>query len=166
MSVDAPVGKIGKRSAWDNKTATRRLHGIDYQVFEDPDDIHDLINTEVRRELETDLRGEGKDPGKDSTINSLCHRHWKLDVVNVHNVQLNPLIVNSCDPKTGRKFTDRLGERRAGLEEMLKNGKAVIWPIVLLQEGQFLIDGYCRHSTLKEMGIPEAYTYVGRMIST
>jgi hypothetical protein len=166
MSVDTPIGKIGKRSAWDNKTATRRLHGIDYQVFEDPDDIHDLINTEVRRELETDLKGEGKDPGQDSTINSLCHRHWKLNVVNIHDVQLNPQVVNSCDPQTGRKFTERLTERRAGLQEAIERRKAVIWPIVLLHEGQLLVDGYCRHSTLKEMGVPAAYSYIGRVIST
>ena len=80
----------------------RRLRSIEYRVFEDSDDIHDLINTEVRKELEADLESMGRDPRDDALLNSLPRRKWRLEVVNVGNVRLNPPILNSSDVKTGR----------------------------------------------------------------
>jgi hypothetical protein len=77
---------------------------------------------------------------------------------------MNPLILNSADLKTGRKFMERLRERRLELRKALEAGGAVLWPIVLLREERLLVDGYCRHSTLQEMNIPEAYGYVGRFV--
>jgi hypothetical protein len=164
MSDPSRVGSRGRRATWDNRTTVRRLHGIQYRMLEDPDDIHDFINTEVRSELETDLKGEGKDPQQDILLNSLPKRKWRLEVVNVSEVRMNPLVLNSIDRKTGREFTERLRERRLELRKALEGSRTVIRPIVLFREGQILVDGYCRHSTLKEMSIPEAYGYVGRMM--
>jgi hypothetical protein len=76
---------------------------------------------------------------------------------------MNPLILNSADIKTGRLFTERLRERRTELRQALETGGAIIWPIVLLREERLLVDGYCRHSTLQEMKIPEVYGYVGHL---
>jgi hypothetical protein len=59
---------------------------------------------------------------------------------------------------------ERLRERRLELRKALEAGGAVLWPIVLLREERLLVDGYCRHSTLQEMNIPEAYCYVGRFV--
>src|SRR6266702_3503171 len=143
MSDRSRVGNIGRRSAWDNRTTVRRLHGIEYRMLEDSDDIHDFINTEVRKELDADFESMGEDPRHDALLNSLPKRRWRLEIVGVDEVRMNPLIVNSADLKTGR---------------------TVIWPIVLLREQQLLVDGYCRHSTLQEMNIPEAYGYVGRIV--
>jgi hypothetical protein len=55
MSDSSRVGNTGRRSTWDNRTTARRLHGIEYLMLEDSDDIRDFVNTEVRKELEADL---------------------------------------------------------------------------------------------------------------
>ncbi len=164
MSDRSRVGNMGRRSAWDNRTTVRRLHGIEYRMLEDSDDIHDFINTEVRKELEADCESMGEDPRHDALLNSLPKRKWKLEIVDVDEVRMNPLILNSADLKTGRKFMERLRERQLELRQALESGGTVIWPIVILREEQLLVDGYCRHSTLQEMNIPEAYSYVGRFI--
>ncbi len=147
-----------------NLTTVRRLRSIEYRVFEDPDDIHDLINTEVRKELEADLESMARDPRDDALLNSLPKRKWRLEVVSISDVRLNPLILNSSDVKTGRKFAERLKERRSELRRALEARRAVIWPIVLVREENLLVDGYCRHSALQEMGISETYAYVGTSI--
>ena len=152
------------RPTTENLTTVRRLRSIEYRVFEDSDDIHDLINTEVRKELEADLESMGRDPRGDALLNSLPKRKWRLEVVSVNDVRLNPMIINSSDVKTGRAFVERLKERRAELRRALQAPRTVIWPIVLSREENLLVDGYCRHSTLQEMGIPEAYAYVGTSI--
>jgi len=164
MSDRSRVGNIGRRSVWDNRTTVRRLHGIEYRMLEDSYDIHDFINTEVRKELEEDFESMGKDPRHDALLNSLPKRKWKLEIVGVDEVRMNPLILNSADLKTGRKFMERLTERRSELRKALEAGGAVLWPIVLLREERLLVDGYCRHSTFQEMNIPEAYSYVGRFV--
>jgi hypothetical protein len=152
------------RHATENLTTVRRLHSIEYRVFEDSDDIHDFINIEVRRELEADLGSMRQDLRDEALLNSLPKRKWKLDVVSLDDVRLSPMILSSSNVKTGRKFTERLKERRLELRTALESRGAVIWPIVLLREDNLLVDGYCRHSTLQEMGIPETYAYVGTTI--
>ena len=152
------------RPTTENLTTVRRLRTIEYRMFEDSDDIHDFINMEVRRELEADLESMGRDPRDDALLNSLPKRRWRLEVVSVADVRLNPLIMNSSDAKTGQKFTERLMERRLELRKALERSGTVISPIVLLREENLLVDGYCRHSTLQEMGIPEIYAYVGTTI--
>ncbi len=148
----------------ENLTTVRRLHSVEYRVFEDSDDIHDFINTEVRRELEADLGSMGQDPRDDALLNSLPKRKWKLEVVTLGNIRLNPMIMNSSDMRTGRRFTERLKERRSELTKALEAHGTIIWPIVLLREDNLLVDGYSRHSTLLEMDIPETYAYVGTTI--
>jgi len=152
------------RPTTENLTTVRRLRSIEYRVFEDSDEIHDLINMEVRRELERDLESMGQNPRGDALLSSLPKRKWRLELVSIGDVRLNPLILNSSDLKTGRKFTERLTERRLELRRALETRGVVIWPIVLLREDNLLVDGYCRHSTLQEMGIPETYAYVGTNI--
>ncbi len=133
-------------------------------MFEDSNDIHDFINMEIRRELQADLESMGQDPLNDALLNTLPKRKWRLEVVSLGEVRLNPLILNSSDVKTGRKFSERLQERRLELRKALESRGAVIWPIVLSREENLLVDGYCRHSTLQEMGVPETYAYVGTTI--
>jgi len=152
------------RPTTENLTTVRRLRTIEYRMFEDSDDIHDFINMEIRRELEADQESMGRDPRDDALLNSLPKRKWRLEVVSVADVRLNPLIMNSSDAKTGQKFTERLMERRLELRKALERSGTVISPIVLLREENLLVDGYCRHSTLQEMGIPEIYAYVGTTI--
>jgi hypothetical protein len=153
------------RPTTENLTTIRRLRSIEYRVFEESDDIHDFINMEIRRELEVDLESMGQDPRKDALVNSLPKRKWRLEVASVDDVRLNPMIMNSTDMNTGRRFTERLAERRAALLRALRSAGTVILPIVLLREENLLVDGYCRHSTLQEMGVPETYAYVGTAIT-
>src|SRR5467141_1738975 len=120
------------RPTTENLTTVRRIRGIEYRVFEDSDDIHDLINTQVRRELEADLESMGRDSRDDALLNSLPKRKWRLEVVSINDVRLNPLILNSSDVKSGREFAERLKERRSELRRALEAGRAVIWPIVIV----------------------------------
>ena len=39
----------------------------------------------------------------------------------------------------------------------------VIWPIILREEDMEVIDGYCRCTTLKELGVSRLYAYVGKL---
>src|SRR2546422_11763386 len=95
------------RPTTENLTTVRRLRSIEYRVFEDSDDIHDLINTEVRRELEADLESMGRDPRDDLLLNSLPKRKWWLEVVSINVVRLNTLILKSSDFKYCRKVAGR-----------------------------------------------------------
>jgi hypothetical protein len=164
MSEITEVGKA-KHSPWDNKTSASWLNGIEYRVLEDPDDIYDYVNTVIRKELETDLRSMGASENSNEIIDSLAARKWKLEIVNVHDIQLNPKILESYDNRTGQRFKDRLKERTSELRRVLGQNRAIIRPLVLIDSHNLLIDGYCRHSTLTQMEIPKAYGYSGRVIS-
>src|SRR5437879_10762550 len=154
MSDRSRVGNIGRRSVWDNRTTVRRLHGIEYRMLEDSDDIHDFVNTEVRKELEEDFESMSEDPQHDVLLNSLPRRKWKLEIVGVGEVRMNPLILNSADLMTGRKFVERLTERRSEIRKALEEGGTVFWPIVILREQKILLDGYCIDYTIQVINIP------------
>jgi hypothetical protein len=59
-------------------TPLRRLDGIAYWVIEDPDDIRDHINKEIRKEWETDARQEHHEPENDPWLKTLSKRKWSL----------------------------------------------------------------------------------------
>jgi hypothetical protein len=162
MSESTQVGRA-RHSVWNNKTSAIWLHGIEYRVFEDPDDIYDYVNTVIKKELETDLVSMRKGENSNEIIDSLTARKWKLEIVNVSEIRLNPMIMESYDIKTGQRFKDRLRERTSELRRVLDQDRTVIWPLVLIGNHHLLIDGYCRYSTLTEMGIPKAYGYLGRI---
>lgn len=165
MSEIAPVGKA-KHTPWDNKTSKSWLHGVEYRVLEDPDDIYDYVNTAIRKELETDTVTMRNGPDSNEIIDSLATRKWKLEIVNLCDIQLNPMILESSDIKTGRRFRDRLKERTSEFRQVLDHDKVAICPLVLVDNHRLLIDGYCRHSTLTEMGIPRAYGYSGFVLKS
>ena len=156
------VGKT-RHSIWDNKTSSSWTHGIEYRVLEDPDDIYDYVNSVIRKELETDLKDMGEDQNTNGIIDSLARRQWRLEILNVCDVSLNPSIVESCDIKTGQPFKDRLKERTSELLRALDKDRVSISPIVVIDDPHLLIDGYCRHSALTSMGVPKAYGYSGQI---
>ena len=57
--------------------------------------------------------------------------------------------------------SERLGQRKEELRRSIESYGAVIWPVVVRAEGYRLADGHCRFTTLKEMGVPRLYAYVG-----
>jgi hypothetical protein len=130
-------------------TPIRHLDGVTYWVIEDPGDIGDFIGSVLRREWEEDLRSAGKDPSGDSWLEGLLRRQWRLAVLNTSDVK--PEYVNS----------ERLQQRRGELQRSIEVYGTVIWPIVVRAEGYLLADGYCRYTTLKDMGVSRLYAYVG-----
>jgi len=144
-------------------TPIRRLEGIAYWVIEDPDAIHDFINTEIRKEWEQDAKGEHRDPKKDPWLKNLAKRKWSLKIVQIEQVSLNPEIMNYVDKKGGYVFAESLAQRRKELQEVVQRFGVVLWPLVVKEENMQLVDGYCRYATLKAMGISRIYMYVGTL---
>lgn len=131
-------------------TPIRRLEGVAYWVIEEPDDIGDFVRTSLRREWEADLRGEGKDPASDSWLAGLPGRRWALRVLGVEEIRTESEYMNSA----------RLAERRRELRRAIEVYGAVIWPVVVQGKGNLLVDGFCRFTTLRELGVPRVYAYV------
>jgi hypothetical protein len=142
-------------------TPIRRLEGIAYWVINDPDAIHDFINTEIRKEWEQDARSEHRDPRMDPWLKNLSKRKWSLRIVQIGQVSLNPEIMNFVDKREGYVFAESLAQRRQELQQVIRRFGVVLWPLVVKEENMQLVDGYCRYVTLKAMGISRIYVYVG-----
>lgn len=93
-------------------TPLRRLEGISYWVIEDPDGIHDFINTEVRKEWEEDVRSLPDDPASGVWLATLPRRRWRLDVVRTTELRLDESVMNYVDSKSG--YDLRRGLQNAG----------------------------------------------------
>lgn len=144
-------------------TPLRRLDGISYWVIEDPDGIHDFINTEVRKEWELDVRSLPGDPAGGDWLPTLPQRNWTLEIIRTDEVGLNERIMNFVDTKTGYDFADHLAKRRQQLRHAIENYGIVIWPVIIRKEDMQILDGYCRYTTLKEMNIPRTCAYMGSL---
>lgn len=144
-------------------TPLRRLQGITYWVIEDPAEIADFINTNIRKEWEADLRSVGRDPREDPWLQTLYRGKWRLEVVDADRIVLNPDIMNYVDTERGCSFQELLAKRRKELRSVVETYRVVIWPVILRGEDMLLADGYCRLSTLQEIGISQAYAYLGTL---
>ena len=140
-------------------TPIRTLDGITYWVIESPEDIHDFINTQIRKEWTADARDEGRNPREDPWLESLSSRKWRLEVVRVSEIKPDPY---EFIPRIGYNFEERLAKRSEQLRKAVETHGSVIWPVIVRDEDMQLVDGYCRHTTLQAMGIPRIYAYVGR----
>lgn len=139
----------------------RRLERITYWVIDDPELIYDFINTEIRKEWETDAKSEHRDPEADPWLRALSRRRWSLEIVDIARIRLDPDIMNYVDPERGYVFSRSLAERSRELRESMKLGGVVISPLIVRGEDIQLIDGYCRYTTLKAMNVARVYSYVG-----
>lgn len=142
-------------------TPLRRLGGISYWVIEDPEAIHDYVNTEIRKEWETDARSEHRNPKDDPWLQTLPKRKWSLRVTETARIKLNPYFMNYVDPQTGYDFRKRIAERGQELQQCIKLGAQVIWPLVVRKEDLQLMDGYCRFTALTAMNVSRTYVYIG-----
>jgi hypothetical protein len=131
-------------------------------VTEDPDEIRDFIKTNLRQEWEADLKEEGRTMGEDHWLKTLSGRRWRLEVVEAVKVVLNPEIMSFVDERRNYSFQPSLAKRGKELRTVLDTFGGVIWPVVL-REDMVLVDGYCRFTTLREMGISPVYAYVGAL---
>jgi len=142
-------------------TPIRRLVGISYWVIDDPDAIYDFINSEIRKEWEADARSEHRDPEDDPWLTTLARRKWHLEIMDMTRIKLDPDIMNYLDPERGYVFSKSLEKRSAELRYNMEAGAVVLSPLIIREEETQLVDGYCRYTTLKAMGVPRIYAYVG-----
>jgi hypothetical protein len=132
-------------------------------VIEDVDAIYDFINTEIRKEWETDARSEYRKPEDDPWLGTLRIRKWHLEVMGVTQIKLNPDIMNYVDPKRGYVFSKSLERRSSELRQSIELGGVVLSPLIVKREEYQLVDGYCRHATLNAMGVLKTYAYIGSL---
>jgi hypothetical protein len=144
-------------------TPVRSLNGIAYWVIEDPEAIREFITTQVRREWEQDIRDMPDDPAREPWLSTLHQRKWKLEIVRIDEPKTDPTMMNFVNPKTGYNFPERLKQRRMEMRKSIEKYGIVIWPIILRKEDMQVLDGYCRFTTLKEIGVTELYAYVGSL---
>ncbi len=145
------------------KTPLRRLDGISYWVIEDPEAIHDFINTEIRKEWEEDVKSMAGDPASGTWLTTLPRRKWRLEIVRVDKISLDQATMSYVDAKTGYNFPERLAKRRQEMRKGIQMWGRVIWPIIVREEDMQVLDGYCRYTTLREMGVPKVYAYLGNI---
>jgi len=145
-------------------TPLRRLEGISYWVIEDPADIRNFINTEVRKEWELDVRSLPRDPAGGDWLPTLSEREWSLKVLPTEQCKLNDSIMNFADAEAGYTFADRLAERRRQLRHAIEAYGIVIWPVIIRKEDAQVMDGYCRYTALREMRVSKIYAYVGHLL--
>ena len=139
----------------------RRLEGVTYWVIEDCDGIYDFINTEIRKEWEADARSEGRNPQDDPWLKALSKCRWSLEIVPIARIKLNPAIMSYVDSKSGYNFQENLAKRSRELQTEIQEFSTVIWPLIVSKEGFMLVDGYCRYTTLKAIGVSKTYAYTG-----
>lgn len=132
-------------------------------MIEDPEEIHDFINKEIRKEWEADARSEGRDPKEDTWLKTLSKRKWSLQIVETDRIRLNPDIMNYVDDEQGYNFSEALTKRSDELRRSIREYCTVIWPIIVRKEDFMLIDGYCRYTALRMMNIQRIYAYVGTL---
>ncbi len=147
-------------------TPLRRLEGVSYWLIDDPDGIYDFINTEVRREWEEDIKGMPGDPASGLWLTTLPTRTWRLETVRTEVIRLDESLMDYVDEKSGYDFAERLAKRRQELRKALELWGHVIWPIIIREEDMEVLDGYCRYTTLKEIGVSKVYAYLGSLRSS
>lgn len=139
----------------------RRLDGITYWVIDDPIDIYDFMNTQLRLEWIGDAADEGRRPEEDMWLKDLSKRKWQLEILDLNEINSNPY---EFVPRTGYNFEERLSQRAMVLRRAMEKYGSVIWPVTVRGEDLQLVDGFCRFTTLKEMDITRLYAYVGRSL--
>ena len=142
-------------------TPIRRLEGISYWVIGDLDAIHDFVNSEILKEWEADARSEHRYPKDDPWLTTLARRKWHLKIMDMTRIKLDPDIMNYVDHERGYAFSKSLEKRSAELRHSMEVGAVVLSPLIIRKEDYQLVDGYCRYATLKAMGMPRTYTYIG-----
>jgi len=143
------------------QTPLRRLEGITYWVIEDPEAIHDFINKEIRKEWMADAESEGRNPAHDAWLQALPKRKWRLEILEVEKIELNPRIMNYVDAQRCYSFAVELEKRGRELRQAIETYSAAIWPLIVGTEDMQLVDGYCRYIALNAIGVTKCYSYIG-----
>jgi hypothetical protein len=138
----------------------RVLEGVSYWVMENPREIAELMNTNVRKEWESDM-AEHEDQQDRAWLKSLPRRSWRLEKMKLADIKLNSQIMEYSDGRTGYVFRTELERRVKTMRKSVERVGVVIWPLVVRAEDNQLTDGYCRYHVLKDLGVRKTYAYVG-----
>ncbi len=103
------------------------------------------------------------DPASGAWMATLPKRRWRLEIVRTASVALDESVMSYVDAKSGYNFAERLAKRRQELRTALEQWARVIWPLIIREEDMQVLDGYCRVTTLKEIGVSRLYAYLGSM---
>jgi hypothetical protein len=122
-----------------------------------------ISSTEIRKEWETDARSEHRDPEDDLWLRTLSKRKWRLEIMDIARIRLNPDIMNYVDPKRGYVFSRGLKKRSVEFRESIRLGGVVTSPLIVRKEDNLLVDGYCRYTAFKAMKVSKVYAYVGTL---
>lgn len=139
-------------------TPVRRLEGT-YWVIEDSEGIHDFINTEIRKEWETDAKFENRKPSEDLWLKTLSNCKWNLEKIDINQIELNPRIMNFVDNERGYNFKEELAKSSDELQTSIREYSTVIWPVLVREDDFQLVDGYCRYNALRMMNIRSLRLY-------
>lgn len=139
----------------------RMLQGISYWVIDEPKAIYDYLNKNIRLEWEKDATDEGRNLENDSWLQTLSDRKWTLETLQLNEIKLNPKIMNYRNESKMYDFQIELSKRRSLLRKSVEYGNT-IWPLIV-DEKLVLRDGYCRYTTLAEIGVSQAYCYLARL---
>jgi hypothetical protein len=143
-------------------TITIRLDGIEYSAVNNSDDIRDFLLTRLRKEWEAyGTQHMSSSSEVTEWMMNLKRRRWSLEAVLLQKLSLDPVVLDFINPSTGYVFKQHLHNRVANLRTALTAHHTSIWPITVQRENWLVLDGYCRYTTLKEMGVPRVYAYVG-----
>lgn len=100
-------------------------------MTEDPDEILDFNNTNLRQEWAADLQEEGRTMGEDRWLRTLSGRRWRLEDVEAVKVVLNTEIMSFVDERRNYGFQASLAKRGKELRTVLDTFGGVIWPVVV-----------------------------------
>ena len=106
----------------------RRLDGITYWVIDEPTDIYDFVNRQLRLEWIGDARDEGREPKEDVWLKDLPKRKWQLEILGLELINPNPY---EFIPRTGYNFEERLTQRVMQLHRAIEKYGSVIWPVTV-----------------------------------
>ena len=150
-------GEVVEIDVYDRELSPlRRVDGVSYWVIENPDEIYDFVVN-----ISAPSGSSSRDPSEYRWLQTLSNRRWRSEIVHMDEIRLDPDIIDYVDVMTGYNFAERLASRREQLRRAIETYETVIWPVLVRGEDMSLVDGYCRHITLREMHISKIYTYIG-----
>ena len=111
-----------------------------------------------------DVKCTPNDPAGGAWLATLSKRNSPMEILKIDDISLDEEMMRYVDRKTGYNFRGTTCPKKAGPSEGPPGFRGrVIWPIIVRDEDMHVLDGYCRFTTLKEMGIQRVYAYVGSL---
>lgn len=114
----------------------------------------------IQKEWEFDLSLSESEETRD-WLDGLAKRTWRLDVVELDRIRLDPKTMDYANPALDYNFRKRLAERKDELRRAMVKFGTVISPLIIRAEDDTLMDGYCRYHVLLDMNVSKTFAYFG-----